>query len=144
MITTNAAEVIAILRGVAARTANARPALERIAERQASRTMLQIMADKDDPEGREWAPWQPSTRAERERKGNAGLGLLWDEGTLLQSINVQVNAQSMAVGTNSPYAPYLQDGTKKMPARPFLGWGAADIEMAERTMLWHIAGPLTP
>ena len=78
---------------------------------------------KTDPEDKPWTPWAPSTEKGRIRKGNAHLGLLFDTGTLLRSISSQVigSHHTLQVGTNLHYATYLQEGTKKMPARPFLG-----------------------
>lgn len=78
---------------------------------------------KTDPDDKPWAPWAPSTEKGRIRKGNAHLGLLFDTGTLLRSITSQVigSHHTLQVGTSLHYAEYLNDGTKKMPARPFLG-----------------------
>lgn len=78
---------------------------------------------KTSPDGVAWAPWADSTRKARERKGNAALGLLFDSGTLLRSITSQVigSHHTLQVGTNSPYAEYIQNGTPQMPARPFMG-----------------------
>lgn len=82
-----------------------------------------IVKLKADPEDQAWAPWAESTRKGRERKGNAALGLLYNTGTLLHSITSQVvgSHNTLQVGTNVHYAKYLQEGTEKMPARPFLG-----------------------
>jgi phage gpG-like protein len=78
---------------------------------------------KQSPEGEAWSPWADSTAKARQRKGNAALGLLVDSGTLLRSITSQVigSHHTVQIGTNVPYAGYLNDGTPKMPARPFLG-----------------------
>ena len=86
-----------------------------------------IVRTKQEPENEApwapWAPWAPSTAKGRERKGNAALGLLFDSGNLLNSIKAQIvgSHNTLQIGTNVPYAKYLQEGTEKMPARPFLG-----------------------
>jgi len=48
--------------------------------------------------------------------------LLWKTGTLFRSMtmNADVNDSSIEVGTNVAYAVFLNDGTRKMVARPFL------------------------
>lgn len=86
-----------------------------------------IVKLKADPDDKPWKPWAPSTAKARERKGNAALGLLFDTGTLLRSINAEVKNHgqkggiTVYVGCNTKYAGWLNDGTEKMPARPFLG-----------------------
>jgi phage gpG-like protein len=142
VITTNAAEVIAALNGVIYRAEHPRPVLDRIGEHAASRVMLSIMSDKDDPEGRAWPEWQPSTRSQREAKGNAGLGLLWDRGDLLASIGVNVKRNEVQIGTNAAHAGYLQSGTRRMAARPFLGWSKQDMQIADRWVGQYIMGGL--
>jgi phage gpG-like protein len=141
-VTTNAGEVIAVMNGMLGRMRDTRPVLERIGEHQASRVMLSIMSEKDDPEDHPWAEWMPATRTQRERKGNAGLGLLWDRGDLLASIGVNVKRNELQIGTSAKHAPYLQHGTRRMAARPFLGWGKQDAEVAERWLVQYIAGAL--
>lgn len=55
--------------------------------------------------------------------------LLWDTGTLLRSLTpggannvLDVSASSVTVGTNVLYAQYQQEGTRTIPARPYLVW----------------------
>lgn len=85
-----------------------------------------IMKRNESPDGKPWAPWRPSTAKARERKGNAKQGLLWDSGRLLRSIKSQVigSHNTVQIGTDIPYAGYLNNGTSKMSARPFLGVSA--------------------
>jgi phage gpG-like protein len=142
VITTNALEVIAIVNGLAARVRDPKPVLERVAEHQASKVLTSIMSDKDDPDAHPWAEWRPFTRQEREKKGNTQLGLLWDTGNLLQSIKVNVGRGGFQIGTNVPYADELQYGRQDMAPRPFLGWSAQDIAIAERSVMAYIEGPL--
>lgn len=93
-----------------------------------------IAETKRDPDGVAWAAWRPYTAARRMKKGNAHLGLLLDEGMLLESVSFQIG-DGVNIGTDVPYAEYLQDGTPNMIARPFVGWSPADIELlAERTV----------
>jgi HK97 gp10 family phage protein len=66
-----------------------------------------------------WPPLQPETIA---RKVTGDSPLL-ETGALRDSIthNVDANGKEAAVGTDLDYAKYLEFGTSKMPARPFLG-----------------------
>jgi phage gpG-like protein len=72
-----------------------------------------------------WAPLAASTLKDRKRKGfdlssilrrsSGDAGLL---GSILSSTSI--DGSTVTIGTNKHYAPYLQFGTSKMPARPFL------------------------
>jgi HK97 gp10 family phage protein len=60
------------------------------------------------------------------RKGTIASGLLNDTGGLLNSISFQQTNDGLAVVASAAYATYLQNGTTKMPARPFMGWSNDD------------------
>lgn len=85
-----------------------------------------ILAGKRSPEGVPWAAWSARRRKEREAKGNVSQGLLWDTGALLQSIRAEVGAGDVSIGTDKEYASELQWGRDNMPARPYIGFSAAD------------------
>ena len=80
-----------------------------------------IGVSKITPDGKPWAPWAPSTFVSRLNKGNTERGLLFDSGRLLDSFRVINDGKTVTIGTNVPYAPYLNNGTGKMPARQFMG-----------------------
>lgn len=80
-----------------------------------------IGVSKTTPEGVPWAPWKPSTALARAKKGNANRGLLFDSGRLLNSFKVIANKTAFTVGTDVPYAGFLNKGTDKMPGRKFMG-----------------------
>lgn len=112
---------------LAKKLANPRDMMQEIGDIIVEDIKHRIVKLKQDPDDQPWAPWAESTRKGRERKGNAALGLLYDTGTLLHSITSEVKNHgakggwSLQVGTNVHYATYLNEGTEKMPARPFLG-----------------------
>lgn len=93
--------------------------------------MLTYIALQFKTSGREfgdgWAPLAPSTIRQRQRlgyadkKGNAKI-LMRTSGDagLLGSINVSTSADGIEIGTNKFYGIFHQEGTVKMPARPFL------------------------
>ena len=43
-----------------------------------------------------------------------------DTGNLKNSITHQVKGDEARIGTNTDYGPYLEFGTRKMPAQPYL------------------------
>lgn len=105
------------------KVAKPRPMLKDIGQIIADDIRFRIISSKADSKERAWAPWMPSTAKARAKKGNAALGLLYDTGTLLDSITSQIvgSHNTVQVGTNVHYAKYLNDGTEKMAAREFMG-----------------------
>ena len=109
------------------RASNPLPVLTRIGASEVENVKARIRSSKISPWGDSWAPWAPSTARERQRKGNAEQGLLFDTGALLDSIHAVANVYgsghgTLDVGTSLDYAGFLQDGTEKMVARKYLGW----------------------
>lgn len=106
-------------------------------------------------------PWLPSQRVIEEasqRVIEEGPKTLVDSRALLTSIASAVTATSAAVGTNIRYAaihqfggtirprnaralrtPFGPRGAVRMPARPFLGFGAAEEQEIPRILSDHIA-----
>ena len=142
MITITATQAIADLNLILARLQNPRPALDAIGAAEAENIRVRIQEGKRSPDGVPWAEWTPFTRAEREAKGNTERGLLWDSGTLLDSIRHQSGAADVVIGTDVDYADELQDGRVGMRARPFVGWDADGIRHAEMTMMHFLEGML--
>lgn len=142
MFTADFSQAKAYLARLQARLANPQPVLAMIGRAAMLRAQREIETGKHDPEGHPWAPWSDDTANARRRRGNAARGILYDEGTLLHSMSVQVGAASVVIGTEVPYAEYLQDGTRRMPARPFLGWGEGAEQEAEHTMIEYLEAAL--
>lgn len=90
---------------------------------------------KTAPDGTRWKPWASSTAKARRRAGTASSGLLFNSGELTRSIGYTITGNKVAVNTTLPYAQFLQNGTKNMPARPFLGMGKAEQDLT--TNLWN-------
>lgn len=125
------------------RASNPLPVLTRIGASEVENVRARIKQSKLSPWGDNWAPWATSTAKERARKGNAEQGLLWDTGDLLDSINAVANIYgpghgTLDVGSDLDYAGYLQDGTEKMPARPYLGWNEATLAFYEAMMVGFV------
>lgn len=87
-------------------------------------TRLRIAESKADADGKAWADLASSTKA---AKGNKG-SILVHRGTLLRGITYEASKNSVIVGSGQLYAKWHQEGTAKMPARPFLGVSAADYQ----------------
>ena len=108
--------------------------LKQLGEDLGEEAIRRIEKTKSSPEGQKWKPWASSTAKARRKEGSAGLGLLLRTGTLRDSIGYQVQGDKVIVMTNVPYARYLQHGTSKMPARPFLGTGPREEKVMKS--LW--------
>ena len=79
-------------------------------------------------EGPGWAPLADSTLRSREYPG---LPILQQTGDLMRSVIdhpiLEVSRKQLLYGTSNPYAQYHEEGTSRMPARPFLGPVMDDI-----------------
>ena len=138
MIEIDAEAALLELGAIVARAAMPTPVFEIIGQSEVDDARARITATKMNPWGGDWESWADSTRKYRERKGNAGLGLLWDEGSLLDSIHFAVEGPSVAIGSDLDYARYLQEGTENMPAREFLGWSPDMLPFYEQLFATYI------
>jgi phage virion morphogenesis protein len=92
----------------------------------------QRFLDETDPDGVAWIP----SRASRLR---AGGGTLFDTGRLFHSIQLfSVDEESRAIGTNVPYAPFHQFGTRTLPRRQFLGFSDEDATIVEGLIIKRV------
>ena len=102
-------------------------ALEAIGEAVVSRTTLAFRTPSIRP--LRWEPRKPSKRDD-------GHPLLIKSGTLRKSFQWRLDgSDAVVVGTDREYAPYLQFGTKHMPARPFFPvtqYGRLTTEMEDK------------
>lgn len=135
--------------GLLQQTSNTRPALEEIGRALVASTKNRIVDTKQGPSGAPWAPWATSTMLGRLKNGTASRGLLYESGKLLNSITSQVqqsrssNGQfgSLQVQVGSQgveYAQYLQNGTKNMAARPFIGISKEDQQIIRNILRKHV------
>jgi phage gpG-like protein len=123
-----------LLDPITRRWARQRDFLEEVGATFAGIAIERIEKKKAGPDGVKWAPWASATRKARRKEGSAGTGLLLRTGALRDSITYEVQGQKVSVKTDNPYAGYLQNGTNKMPARPFLGFGR--VEEREMQTIW--------
>ena len=93
-----------------------------------------ITTTKSAPDGTRWKPWASSTAKARRRAGTSASGLLFNTGTLANSLEYEVIGDKVVVRNTQSYAQYLQNGTRNMPARPFLGMGKAEETLTKN--LW--------
>lgn len=99
-------------------------ALHAIGQHQVMQTQRRISTEKADPDGTKWRPLALSTLKARDGKGR---GALWATGQLFSSIKYKVVNKTVQVFTSLPYARWLQFGSRNAPARPFIGFGKADV-----------------
>jgi len=102
------------------------PLMQRIADHLVASTRARIRTTKTSPDGTPWRPWAPATADARTADGSAVFGLLFRTGFLYQSIQASVQGTQVTVFSDAPYAKHLQQGTTRMPARPFLGISQGD------------------
>lgn len=88
-----------------------------------------ISGEKTSPDGRRWAPLKASTVA---RKGNANIMI--HHGRLLGSSAFSADANHLVLGVNVPYAGFHHTGTRKMVARPSVGFSRENESELERVM----------
>lgn len=127
MIRIDASEIEALRQRLAGLTRlDMRTMLRRSGKDIAARTKERLERDKYSPDGVPWDPWSASYAA-----SGRGKSLLDRTGAMKRSIRPYNTRKTLAVEAFSPYAKYHQSGTKKMPARPFLGIGPEEIEILE-------------
>lgn len=79
------------------------------------------------PEGSKWETLNPQYKKHRYAQGYTAT-MLQVSGNLISSLNVDYGDNFAVVGVSEHYGQYHQQGTSKMPARPFLGLGNDGIE----------------
>lgn len=102
-------------------------ALRKAGEEEVRVTRQRITSEKRTPDGTPWRPWALATLRMRMREGTTAGGLLNRTGGLINSIQFKLTKLSLTVFSSATYAKYLQLGTNRMPARPFIGWTAQGV-----------------
>jgi len=97
---------------------NLNPALADIGEYLLDSTQ-QRFVDQQAPDGTPWDPVSPKTLKKKKRKDR----VLTETGTLADTLNYQLGANQLMLGSNLEYAATHQFGREAdgIPARPFLG-----------------------
>lgn len=122
MIQADFREAFALMDQTIARLRNTEPVMAAAAKLGEKSIKERIQQTKTAPGGQPWAEWSPITAAHRARRGTAAGGLLLDTGALLNSIHGVAMPMGVEVSPGVDYAKFLNEGTRKMPARPFMGW----------------------
>lgn len=104
------------------------PVMNNIGQLLEESTELRISNTKTAPDGTPWRGLSAKTLAQKTGKsGKTRDGILVDTGSLMRSITHEASANSVIVGSGEIYARWHQQGTKHMPARPFLGLSETDV-----------------
>lgn len=104
-----------------------------------NRLRTRFLQEKD-PSG---AKWPPSKAALRRKVNGRGGGTLFDTGRLYHSIQLfstEGNSQSAgrAIGTDVPYAGWVNYGTVKLPPRIFMDFAPEDLDLVEDLIIKRI------
>jgi phage gpG-like protein len=75
-----------------------------------------------------WKPLASSTQKQYKRKGYLLEPTLYRTGQLYRSIEVNVENDKVVITVGSQIGEYLQYGTKRMPARPFISLTPQDVK----------------
>lgn len=121
---------------------NTQALMESVGEALVSGTLKRFQ-DEEDPTG---TKWPQSKRAAKE-----GGQTLTDTALLRRSIDYAATPDKVMVGSNLQYARIHQMGGKTgkghkvtMPARPYLGVSAEDMEEVRETVADFLKGTFTP
>ena len=98
---------------------NLTPALHEIGQLMVASTDENFQKEQN-PYGEKWEHLAPSTLKYKASRGFI-MQILQRQGLLRSSIRYRIEKGRVEVGTPLPYGSYLQEGTKKMPKRQFLG-----------------------
>lgn len=141
------APIAARLNRLSVQLGNLRPVMGGIGGILATSTADRIRESKTAPDGSPWAEWTERTRAMRtDDKGKVRGSLLLQsgmQGGLLRSITYEASKDSVVVGSGKHYAAYLQQGTRRMVARPFLGLSAQDYRDIDELLADFLSGAIT-
>jgi phage gpG-like protein len=88
-----------------------------------------------DPRDNKWADLKPATWARKKTRK-----ILTETGKLRKSIKVEGSRSGIKMSANVAYASYLQYGTAKMPARPFLDVSPKWLNLLRDRILKYIRG----
>lgn len=80
-----------------------------------------------------WKPWAESTAARRR-----GGSLMEDTGALKSSVDYDARGLTVWGSFGPHYGIYHHKGTRKMPARVFMGWTGGEIEQVEKICYAYI------
>ena len=116
---------------------NLSPVFKKIGQFEMRQTRRRIRITKESPDGKKWLKWKPSTEKHRIAKGNASQGLLFDTKSMHDFFLLSHSNTEMRLKAGVDYARFLQFGTTKMPARPFMGWNDVSVEFIKRSFRRH-------
>ncbi|GHU35856.1 virion morphogenesis protein [Betaproteobacteria bacterium] len=154
IITFDSAKVLAAMERLTESMADPSPVLKAIGEKLVESTKQRFDAGVA-PDGTPWEPNSPVTLEIMQKRGKntAGKKPLVDTGDLKNSINYQLDADTLYVGTDrfmedwSVGAAVFQFGTTRaghwhnitIPPRPFLGISSEDENMISETVMDHLS-----
>lgn len=105
--------------------------LEVVANMMAGQNRRRVFEDNHGPNGEAWPPLNEKYANSPRKKGKK---LLVDTGNMGRSIGYEVSGDTAWIGPSAFYAGYVHGGTKKMPARPFIGVSESNRSEIEKVI----------
>lgn len=139
-VSVNAKEIEALakkLNGYALSVSDERSLLHSLGVEIESQMHERLTSIKEAPDGSKWAALAMSTKKYLQIHYPGARPPLWRTGDLIDTIESQAQGSVLIAGATKEYAGYLQKGTKRMPARPFIGLSTEDVsELSQLIDLW--------
>lgn len=108
------------LEDVQRRLKNLRPALGQVGTYLERKAKVRFVKEQT-PDGSKWAPLKPSTLSRKKTRA-----ILRETGNLVNSIAFTVGTDEVRIKPSAEYGIFHQTGTRKMVARPFMGFEPDD------------------
>lgn len=93
---------------------------------------LKNFEEERDPDGKAWESLKDSTL--RQKRGGK---ILQDSRAMLRSIEARRSGTTLEVGTPLEYGQWHQEGTRRMEARPFAGFGRSSKDVIGQAVTRH-------
>lgn len=120
-IESDSGNILPILKKIQYNLHNRKNLAKKIAAILLESTESAFESESDPSTGIAWLPLQPSTIAQRSRKGRWPGPILQQTGQLAASITTAHGIDYAEIGSHKVYAATHQYGRSAIPARPFLG-----------------------
>ena len=107
-----------------------------VADMVAGQNRRRVFEDNKGPNGEAWPPLSPAYANSPKKRGKKMLVL---SGNMGRSIGYEVSGDTAWIGPSAHYSGYVHYGTRKSPARPFVGVSEANRAEIEPVIAAFVA-----